>query len=46
MYIVRNAISRKKIDNDNLAFYLQLFIDIRMTQLGIMKYQCTSLAFL
>ena len=31
---------------DNLAFNLELLIDVRMTQLGIMKYEYTSLAFL
>ena len=31
---------------DNLAFNLELLIDVRMTQLGIMKYKYTSSAFL
>ena len=31
---------------DNLAFHLELLIDVRMTQLGIMKYEYASLAFL
>ena len=51
MYIVHNATSRQKSIMklymlDNLAFNLELLIDVRMTQLGIMKYEHTSLAFL
>jgi hypothetical protein len=51
MYIVHNATSRQKSIMklymlDNLAFNLELLIDVRMTQLGIMKYEYPSLAFL